>query len=130
MHEAASEPGDSIFLDKTQLAKLKTRAMRSGVWFKALRRIDRVLLNLTIRVVDYIRSAKLANSICALARKLENAMESGFSGRLRRIGLPLAQKTSLTAQRLGNQSAKSWAFDSSYAIFLAVMHVNDANNAR
>ena len=130
MHEAASEPGDSIFLDKTQLAKLKTRAMRSGVWFKALRRIDRVLLNLTIRVVDYIRSPKLANSIRALARKLENAMESGFSGRLRRIGLPLAQKTSLTAQRLGNQSAKSWAFDSSYAIFLAVMHVNDANNAR
>jgi len=113
------------FLYKKQLVNLKTRAMRSGAWFKALQRIDRVLFDLTIRVVDTIRSAKLAKSMLALTRKLEDAINSSFSSRLREIGLPLAQKISLTAQKLGNISAGSWAFDSSFAIFLAVMHVNN-----
>ncbi len=113
------------FLDKKQLVNLKTRAMRSGAWFKALQRIDRVLFDLTIKVVDNIRSPKLAKSIQALTKKLEEAIKSDFSSRLRTIGLPLAQKISLTAQKLGNISAGGWAVDSSFAIFLAVMHVND-----
>jgi hypothetical protein len=104
---------------------LKTKAMRSGVWFKALQRIDRVLFDLTIRVVDNIRSANLAKSIAVLTRKLEDAIKNNFSSRLREIGLPLAQKISLAAQKLGNISSGGWAFDSSFAIFLAVMHVND-----
>ncbi len=113
------------FLDKKQLVNLKTKAMRSGAWFKALQRIDRVLFDLTIRVVDTIRSAKLAKSIAALTRKLEDAIKNSFSSRLRAIGLPLAQKISSTAQKLGNISAGEWASDSSFAIFLAVMHVNN-----
>ena len=113
------------FLNKKQLVNLKTKAMRSGAWFKALQRIDRVLFDLTIRVVDNIRSTKLAKSIAMLTRKLENAMESSFSSRLRAIGLPLAKKISFTAQKLGNISAAGWVFDSSFAIFLAVMHVNN-----
>jgi hypothetical protein len=43
---------------------------------------------------------------------------------LKEVGLFLFQKISLLPQRLGNVSASSWAFDSSFAIFLAVMHVN------
>jgi hypothetical protein len=98
--------------------------MRSGAWFKALQRIDRVLFDLTIRVVDNIRGAKLAKSIAVVTRKLEDAMKSSFSNCLKEIGLPLAQKISFTAQKLGNISAVDWAFDSSFAIFLAVMHMN------
>ena len=104
---------------------MKTKAMRSGAWFKALQRIDRVLFDLTIRVVDTIRSARLAKSIAVLAKKLENALKSNFSRRLRVIGLPLAQKISFTAQRLGNISAADWPFDSSFVIFLALMHSNN-----
>ncbi len=124
MPKVVPNAGPFCFLNKKQLVNLKTRAVRSGAWFKALQRIDRVLFDLTIRVVDTIRSAKLAKSIAVLARKLEDAMEGGFSSRLRKIGLPLAQKISFTAQKLGNISAVDWAFDSSFAIFLAVMHMN------
>jgi hypothetical protein len=124
MSKAVPNVDAFCFLDKKQLVNLKTKAMRSGAWFKALQRIDRVLFDLTIRVVDTIRSAKLAKSIAVLARKLEDAMESGFSSRLRKIGLPLAQKVSFMAQKLGNVSAIDWVFDSSFAIFLAVMHMN------
>ena len=113
------------FLNKKQLVNLKTKAMRSGAWFKALQRIDRVFFDLTIRVVGTIRSAKLAKSILALTRKLEDAMKSSFSSRLKEVGLPLAQKISFTAQKLGNISAISWVFDSSFALFLAVMQINN-----
>ncbi len=125
MSKAALNGDVFCFLDKKQLVNLKTKAMRSGAWFKALRRIDRVLFDLTIRVVDTIRSSKLAKSLLALTRKLEDAIKSSFSSRLKEIGLPLAQKISFAAQKLGNISAISWVFDSSFAIFLAVMHVNN-----
>ena len=113
------------FLNKKQLVHLKSKAMRSGAWFKTLQRIDRVLFDLTIRVVDNIRSSKLAKSILMLTRKLEDAMKNSSSSRLREIGLPLAQKISFTAQKLGNISAGEWIYDSSFAVFLAVMHIND-----
>jgi hypothetical protein len=112
------------------LANLKTRALRSGVWYKALQRIDRVLLDLTIRVVSTIQSAKLARSITVLARKLESVMSSSFSSGLKKMGFPLAQKLSLTAQSFGNISAGSWALDSSFAFFLAVMDFNNAKTFR
>jgi hypothetical protein len=115
----------SIFLDKKQLINLNPKAMRSGAWFKVLQRIDRVLFDLTIRVVDNIRSSKLAKSILTLTRKLEDSMKNNFSSHLRKIGLPLAQKISLTAQKLGNNSATIWVFDSSFALFLATMHINN-----
>jgi hypothetical protein len=118
------------FLDKKQLVKLKTKAIRSGAWFKALQRIDRVLFDLIIRVVGTIRSARLARSIAVVARKLEGVMSSSFSSSLRKMGLPLAQKISLAAQKLGNISASSWALDSSFAFFLAVMHINNAKTLK
>jgi hypothetical protein len=112
------------FLERAQLAKLKLKAMRSGAWFRALRRIDRALIDLTIKVASTIRSATLAKSILALARKLEGIMESSFSRVIREVGFPLAQKISSLAQKWGSTSAKIWASDSSFARFLAVMHIN------
>jgi hypothetical protein len=59
------------FLGKTQLVKLKLKAVRSNVWLKALQRIDKILINLAIKVSNNIRSVKLAKSIPTLARELE-----------------------------------------------------------
>jgi hypothetical protein len=113
------------FFDKAELVKLKKRAVRSGVWFKALRRIDRVLIDLTMKVAGDVRSITLAKRILALIRKLEGIMESSLSRALREAGLPLAQKLSLLAQQWGNTSAKRWASTFSFVNFLAVMYIND-----
>ena len=113
------------FLERAQLVKLKLKAMRTGAWFRALRRIDRVLIDLTIKVASTVRSVTLAKSILALVRKLEGIMESSFSRVMREVGFLLAQKVSSVAQKWGSTSAKIWAFDSSFAHFLAVMHIND-----
>ncbi len=111
-------------LNRTQLIKIRVKAMRAGVWFRALPRIDRVLVDLTIKVAENIRSASLAKSIFEVVGKLEGLLESSVLKSLRLIGRPLAEKISLTAQKLGNTSAKSWAGDLSFAFFLAVMHTN------
>ena len=114
----------SSFLNRAQLLKLKFKAMRAGVWFKALPRIDRVLVDLTIKVAENIRSPHLARSIFAVLGKLEGLLESSILKSLRLIGRPLAEKISITAQKLGNTSARNWALDSSFAFFLAIMHTN------
>jgi len=110
-------------LNRAQLVKLKAKAMRAGVWFRALPRIDRVLVDLTIKVTENIRSSHLAKSIFAVVDKLEGLLESSFLKSLRLIGRPLSEKLSLIAQKLGNISAKTWAIDSSFAVFLAVMNM-------
>ncbi len=98
--------------------------MRAGVWFRTLPRIDRVLVDLTIKVAENIRSPHLAKSIFAVVGKLEGLLESSVMKSLRLMGRPLAEKISSVAQKFGNSSAKSWADDSSFAVFLAVMHTN------
>jgi hypothetical protein len=114
----------SIPLNRTELIKLRTKAMRAGVWFKALPRLDRVLVDLTIRVADNIHSASLVKCLFAVVGKLEGLLERSALKSLRLIGQPLAEKISLTAQKLGNTSARNWAYDLSFAFFLAVMHTN------
>jgi hypothetical protein len=111
-------------LNRKQLINLRIKAMRAGVWFRALPRIDRGLVDLTIKVTENIRSAYLAKSIFAVVGKLEGLLESKVLKSLRLVGRPLAEKISLTAQKLGNTSAKNWATETSFAFFLAIMQTN------
>jgi hypothetical protein len=103
---------------------LKLKAIRAGVWFNALPRIDRVLVDLTIKVTEDIRSSLLAKSILAVMGKLEELFQSRVLKSLRSVGRPFAEKISAVAQKLGNASAKEWASDASFALYLAVMHTN------
>jgi hypothetical protein len=114
----------SNFLNRKQLVAIKIKAMRAGVWFNALPRIDRVLVDLTIKVAENIRSLSLAKSIFAVLSKLEVLLESSALKSLRLIGRPLAERISLTAQNWGNTYAKNWATDSSFVFFLAILQTN------
>jgi hypothetical protein len=104
--------------------KIRCKAMRAGVWFRALPRIDRVLVDLTIKVAENIRSAYLAKCIFVVVGKLEGLLESRFLKSIRAIGCSLAEKFSSIAQKWGNISAKVWAVDRSFAVFLTIMHGN------
>jgi hypothetical protein len=111
-------------MGREQLLKLKRKAMRAGVWFRALPRIDRVLVDLTIKVAQCIRSPSLAGSILSVARKVEELCESRFARAVREIGFSLSCKVSLLAQKWGNKAARSWAGDEGFARYLAVMRLN------
>jgi hypothetical protein len=119
-----SSNGASKFIGKEQLLKLRRKAIRAGVWFRVLPRIDRVLVDLTIRVARRIRSASLVRSLLSVARKLEGLLESRFAHAVREIGFSLSCRLSLLAQKWGNKSARAWAGDEDFARYLAVMKLN------
>ena len=124
MRETALKDVAFNFIGKTELLKLKLRAVRAGVWFRVLPRIDRVLVDLTIKVAQIIRSPSLANCVLSVVSKLEGLLESKFSRALKEVGFSLASKLSLVAQRWGNNTAKVWAGDAAFAKYLAVMRLN------
>ncbi len=93
------------------------------MWFRALQRIDRVLVELTIRVACNVRSAILTQRILAVTRKLQE-LENTFQLSIREIGFPLAQKVSIFAQNWGNQGAKNWANDGVFAGYLTMMQLD------
>jgi len=113
-----------IIFEREKLRLLKLKAKRTGVWFKALTNLDRVLIDLVIKVVDRVRSVKLATSLSTVVRKLEEALENRISRIIRTIGLPLAHKAVSLAKKWGNPSAEKWLSDVSFARFLAIMHLN------
>jgi hypothetical protein len=128
MPNTATQESSSSFINKTQLLKIKKKAMRAGVWYRALPRIDRVLIDLTIKVANNIRSATLARCIRMVIRRLEKKLGFSLSQALRMIGLPLAHKIGLVAEKWGNGSAKTWVLDSSFLRFLAVTYINGSKN--
>ena len=111
------------FLNKRQLVKLRLKAIRAGVWFRALPRIDRVLVDLTIKVASKVRSITLAKNLLAVIRKLEELLASKLRRVITKIGFPIACKLGLLAQKWGNVSAKEWAKDVNFARYLAVMNL-------
>ena len=114
----------SNLLTRLQLTKLKQKAIRAGVWFKALPQIDRALVDLTIKVAESIRSSQLSKAISTVVSKLEGSLESKFIRLARTMGNSLAMQISDIATKLGNASAKDWATDRSFALYLVVMHEN------
>ena len=54
--------------------------MRSGMWYRALNRIDRVLVDLTIKVAKAsIHSNSLINQLLTVTTKLESILENKLS---------------------------------------------------
>jgi hypothetical protein len=114
----------SGLIESRQLVVLRRRAMRAGVWFRRLPRIDRVLVDLTIRVAESIRSVMLADSLLSVARKLEGLLESRICRFIRRESFSLMCDASLAGLKMGNTSASGWSSDLSFGRFLAVMKYN------
>ena len=111
-------------LGKSELVRIRARAMRRGVWFRVLTRAERGQMELTMRVVKRIRSFFLARVVTSIVEKLLDAMESRVSRLMREVGPALAHKLSGIAQKWGNGSAERWPRDSGFVQYLTIMHLN------
>ena len=65
-----------ISLSIGKLNETKKHALRRGVWFKALNRVERGIIDLTVKYVDNIKSTKLAKVLTAIIEKLQATTES------------------------------------------------------
>jgi len=110
-------------LVREELILIKLKSLRKRVWFKALDKFERALINLTIRVVDVVRSEKLAKVLSNAVEKLKEATKSLLE-KARELGRSLAEKSSKIAQAWGNLGARSWTGDEFYAIYLGLSALN------
>jgi hypothetical protein len=110
--------GSSNFLSIGKLVEARKVAQRRGVWFRVLSRVERGIVDLTVKVVDCIKSGRLAKVLEAIVEKLQLALENKADRLVRTIGLPLARKISNIAVSWGNLLASKWAEDHTFARFL------------
>jgi hypothetical protein len=110
-------------LTRESLAKLRLKAVRRGCWFRDLKRKERMLLDLTIRVVERVRSFLLAKVVSRLVSILCEAMESRVYRLIRTEGLRMAEELSEIAQSWGYMAAKSWRKDRGFMQYLTVSNL-------
>jgi len=111
-------------LTRNELVNLRAKAIRRGIWFKVLSKTERACIELTIKIVDKVRSHFLAQVLASIIRKLLGAMKSRIVQAMEEIGCPIAQKLSQIALNWGNISATLWMGDYSFIKYLTVMHMN------
>src|SRR6266571_3501050 len=95
------------------LIGIKTRGLRRRVWYWALDRMERGLVDLTIRWVDKVRSGRMTETLMRILLKLAQALETGV-GRVLGRGRMLAAKASEFAVGWGNESAYHWRFEPAF----------------
>ena len=113
-----------IPLTRGELTKMKVKAIRRGFWFRVLSRTERASIDLTIKVVERVRSFLLARVLGAIVGKLLDAMESKVASVMREVGRDLAERLSRIAQSWGNKSANHWTEDPSFVQYLAITYIN------
>ena len=113
-----------VFLSCKDIAKVKSRALRRGIWYSALTRMERACIDLVIKLVDKVHSRLLAKVLFSVMQKLEEAMEGEVSRLMREVGSSLAKKLSKIAGEWGNESAVRWAEDSNFIRHLTITYLN------
>ena len=111
-------------LTRKSITKIKTRALRHRVWFKALSRTERAIVDLTIKCVERVRSPTLASIVSSIVGKVLKILEGGFLETVNRVGSAIAKKVCGIAERWGNEDASSWKRDSGFIRFLGANAVN------
>jgi hypothetical protein len=112
------------------LSALRTKALRSGVWFASLSYEDRVLASMIHKNVRIVKNATLATVIARIMGKLFYALtNSTFLKRIDGIGRPLAKAYSEKAVSMGNNEAANWMNDKNYIMYLGTMALHDPMNS-
>ncbi len=107
-------------ITSSKLEKLRRSALRKRVWFRCLSRIERGLINLTIKTIMKPRSMRLINVLNGISDKLHDALKLGFFFHLEMIGRPLAEKIAQVAISWGNNGASEWPDDKIFWRFLGL----------
>jgi hypothetical protein len=97
---------------------IRTRSLRKRIWFRVLDRIERGLVDLTIRWVDKVRNGTMARVLLRILKKLAQALEQRMA-RILWVGRALAGRASRIAVGWGNSDAYTWRFEREFWIGLA-----------
>jgi len=105
------------------LNHLRRRAVRAGVWFKALDNLERGIMMLTSRVVRRVRSQRLAVILMEIVKKLRDALEGGLARSLARA-ISRSIRIAHFAVSWGYKGAAHWAWDDGFIRYLTALDLN------
>jgi hypothetical protein len=125
----ASASFDPSPLTKEGLVFLKRRALRSKAWFR-LDRLERAVVDLTIKVVDRVRSSTLARIILGIVDRLRQWIKPSLKEMALSIGCSLAYRAARVAETWGNREAKEWLKDPGFIIYLGMSWLSTPKGLR
>ena len=108
-------------LTRQGLTRIKTKALRQHVWFKTVSRIERGIVNLSIRCVERIRSPVLARAVFGILSKILKTLREGFMEKAERVGRRVVEKLCVLAEKWGNEAYSDWKRDKGFVRFLGVI---------
>lgn len=107
------------------LLRLRRIALKRGVWFKALSRIERCMVEVAARVVKRPKSERLVLALARIVVKLREALVGPHKVFVKLVGRTLARRTAEIAVKLGNRAAAAWAEDAGFIKYLTIMCLNN-----
>jgi hypothetical protein len=105
-------------LERGFLAGVRRRAMRRGIWFRALSDLDRGILNLSAVLLDDVRSVTLRVQIVSILAKLRDAFKSPFRRYVEKHGQERLRQVLEAATKLGCSAARSLQSDEGFMEYL------------
>ena len=84
-------------LTRKALANIRRKLIRTKAWFRLLTSAEKGIIDLTIKCVERVRSARLAKILERILVKASEVLKSQFLNKVRTIGEPLASEVSRIA---------------------------------
>lgn len=107
------------------LRQVRRLARRKRVWYRALDGIERNIVNLTIRVVERVKSNTLADQLTTILDKLREAMKSAFIRHCESYGVDRLREVIEIALSFGSVRALGWSGDESMVRLLALNNMHN-----
>ena len=111
-------------MTKQGLMKVKSRALRNRTWYKILNRMERAIIDLTIKCVEKVRSHVLAKMVSMIITKILRTLKEDFMTTAEKVGREIVEKFSVVAESWGNRKCFLWKFDKGFVKFLGVNALN------
>ena len=111
-------------LTRQGLINARTRAVRQRIWFNALSKVERGIMDLTIRCVERVRSRILNRMISKIVAKILKHLKPCFLETATKVGREIARELCEIALNWGNMNALRWKHDLEFIRFLGIRSVN------
>jgi len=106
------------------LREVRGLALRKRVWYRALNSLERGIVNLTIKLVDRLKSLRLVETLVEIMLKLEGVLKSEYARHLEAYGYSKMRAVIDAALRLGCSVALSWEGE----VFARLLKLNNMYN--
>ena len=95
-------------LTPNYLRSIRTEALRKRIWYRVLDRLEQGIVNLTIKIVDTLRSDALIRILVGILAKLREAGKSTFVKHIEGYGVEQMWRIVEISIGLGNRVADGW----------------------